>query len=153
MRSLFVSLMLAVCVTAAAQEPPTEGISISTRDCIENGLTFVSIYRLVATPERYDECRVAVTGFVNLEFEGTAVYPHREDFLHGLTRNGLWLDFFGSDREAMRTDSTINGNYVSIVGTFDADSGGHFGLWSGSITRIESMMTRSLADDPARLRQ
>src|SRR5262245_15252541 len=51
----------------------------------------VSLLQLVATPDVFDGKHVRVQGFVRIEHEGTAIYLHREDAEHMLTKNGLWL--------------------------------------------------------------
>ena len=52
----------------------------------------VSLIRLIANPQRYDGKLVQVIGFVSLEFEGHGVFLHREDYLHNINKNGLWID-------------------------------------------------------------
>ena len=47
--------------------------------------------QLLATPEKFDGKLVRVFGFLRLEFEGDALYFHREDDVQGLTRNGIWV--------------------------------------------------------------
>src|SRR5262249_1764153 len=51
----------------------------------------VSLLQLIATPADFDGKYVRVHGFVRIEHEGTAIYLHREDAEHMLTKNGLWL--------------------------------------------------------------
>src|SRR6188472_601053 len=55
------------------------------------GLIRTSIVSLLATPERYAGKTVRVHGFVRLEFEGDAIYLHKEDFDQRLTSNAIWL--------------------------------------------------------------
>lgn len=53
----------------------------------------VSLIQLIAQPEKFEGKRVRFIGFLRIEFEGNAIYLHREDFDHGITKNGLWLIF------------------------------------------------------------
>ncbi len=53
----------------------------------------ISLIRLIATPERYDGKVIQVEGFLNLEFEGNAIYLHKEDYENSLCKNGFWVDF------------------------------------------------------------
>ena len=92
----------------------------------------VSIIQLIANPEKYDGKRIKVAGYVNLEFEGTALYLGREDFEHGLLKNALWLEM-KSDR-----GGTFHKEFVSMIGTFDMKIKGHFGSYSGCIKSITS---------------
>ena len=98
----------------------------------------VSMVQLIATPEKYDGKFVRVFGYLILEFEGDAVYLHREDLVQGLSRNALWVD----RTEAMeRDEKKLSGHYVLIEGIFDAQGHGHMGLFSGvikDITRVET---------------
>lgn len=94
----------------------------------------VSIVRLIATPERYHERKVQVEGFMNLEFEGDAIYLHKEDYEKGLTKNGFWVTF--SDKLDRKEINKLNKGYVLIEGTFNKDRHGHMGLFGGEIYEI-----------------
>lgn len=94
----------------------------------------VSIVRLIATPERYHDRKVQVTGFVNLEFEGEAIYLHKEDYEKGLTKNGFWITF--SNKLDRKEINKLNKGYVLIEGTFNKDRHGHMGLFGGEIYEI-----------------
>lgn len=92
----------------------------------------VSLVQLIANPEDYDSKFVRVIGFVRLEFEGDAIYLHRDDYMHGLTQNGLWIDVT-DDIRSRRAE--FDEKYVLIEGTFNAKEKGHLGLWSGTIEK------------------
>ena len=98
----------------------------------------VSMVQLIATPEKFDGKFVRVFGFLNLEFEGDALYLHREDLVQSLVRNGVWVH----RTEAMERDrKKLNRHYVLIEGIFDAQDHGHMALCGGAIkdiTRIET---------------
>lgn len=98
----------------------------------------VSLIRLIADPDRFDGRRVRVHGFVRIEHEGTAVYLHRDDCEHMLTRNGLWLAA-NDTTPAGSPEAAVNGRYALIEGRFSAKAKGHNGLWSGSIGEISRM--------------
>lgn len=99
----------------------------------------VSLVKLIATPEEYHGKTVRVIGYLNLKFEGDAIFLHREDFENGLTRNGFWVDVpQGDGYQKMRKSHSRK--YVMMVGTFDMNSRGHFGLFAGgfkNITRLD----------------
>jgi hypothetical protein len=92
----------------------------------------MSLVQLLASPERFDGKRVRVIGFVHLEFEGDAVYLHREDFERGLNPNGLSVGF---RPDLYRRGATFNDRYVLLEGTFRARGGW---LSDGAITDISS---------------
>jgi hypothetical protein len=98
----------------------------------------VSLIRLIATPEAFDGAYVRVFGFVRIEHEGTAVYLHREDAEHMLTKNGLWLAANDAAPEGSR-EARVKDRYALIEGRFSASKKGHLNLWSGSVENITRM--------------
>jgi hypothetical protein len=98
----------------------------------------VSLIRLVATPDAFDGKLVRVIGFVRVEHEGTSIYLHREDYVKGLSKNGLWLA--ASDVAAPGSrEAAVQNRYALIEGRFSAKDTGHRGGWSGSIRDITRM--------------
>jgi hypothetical protein len=98
----------------------------------------VSLLQLIATPEAFDSMYVRVCGFVRIEHEGTAVYLHREDWEHVLTKNGLWLAANDAPADGSK-EAQVQNRYALIEGRFSATRKGHRGLWSGSIEDITRM--------------
>lgn len=91
---------------------------------------FVSIISLLGDPKRYAGHRVTVTGYVRIEFEGNAVYFHKEDFDNMLTHNALWLDMAGAKTSGLKE------GYAYVEGVFDPDGHGHLGLFGGTLKNI-----------------
>jgi len=89
----------------------------------------VPLLAIVADPERYDGKLVTVTGFLNLEFEGDAIYPSRPDFDAMFLDNAVWVD--GPKFEEPAARRALSGHYVYLTGRFDADGHGHLGLFAG----------------------
>ncbi|MGA2636030.1 MAG: hypothetical protein ABSF16_17480 [Terracidiphilus sp.] len=104
----------------------------------DSGVEDVSMIQLIANPQVYDNKRVRITGFLHLEFEGDAIYLHREDFSYALTKNALWVNIpRDMTKEQMKA---VNNYYVICTGRFRAGMHGHMGLNSGEvdeITRLE----------------
>jgi len=98
----------------------------------------VSLLQLIATPDAFEGKYVRVQGFVRIEHEGSAIYLHREDWEHMLTKNGLWLAASDSAPEGSK-EAEVNNRYALIEGVFTAKQKGHLGLWSGSIEKITRM--------------
>lgn len=96
----------------------------------------VSLVSLIATPKEFDGKQVRVIGFARLEFEGNAIYLHRDDYLQGITKNGLWLDV---ELPSKKSAARPNNRYVIVEGVFSMKDQGHLGLWSGSIQRVTRM--------------
>ena len=94
-----------------------------------------SLIKLVATPDKYHYNKVSVTGFLNVEFEGDAIYIHKEDYDRQLYSNGLWVNL--TETQIKRIDSLkLNKQYVLLEGTFNKNGNGHMGLWSGEIKDV-----------------
>jgi hypothetical protein len=90
----------------------------------------VSIVQLIANGQKYDGKLVRVIGFLRLEFEGNALYLHREDYETSIMKNGIWVDVYS---ETMKQSKTLNMHYVLLEGIFRADD---LGSWSGTINKI-----------------
>ena len=139
-------VLLAICIgsfsisgqtvkdTSAADEEET------AMQEIEGDNMHVSLVNLIANPEKYNGKTIQVVGYLNLEFEGDAIYLHKEDYVHGLTTNGFWVRF--SDKISKRADlNKYSKKYVIIIGTFDMNRHGHMGLFAGELKNIRRLDT------------
>ncbi|WP_431050535.1 hypothetical protein [Roseateles sp. L2-2] len=107
-----------------------------------------SLIQLIAHPKEFDGKRVQIVGFVRLEFEGNAIYLHRDDELHGILKNGLWLNV---EKLSKSDRLQFDGRYAFVEGTFSMEDQGHLGLWSGAlrdITRMEPRRSSPLPPGP-----
>lgn len=93
----------------------------------------VSIIRLIAAPQDYAQKVVRVVGYLNIGFEGDAIYLHEEDFERALTTNALWVE---AKPEMIKQLKKLTGQYFIIEGVFDPSDTGHMGLFSGAIGDI-----------------
>ena len=98
----------------------------------------ISIDSLIATPERYHGKKIQIAGYLNLEFEGNAIYLHKEDREKGLIENGFWVSF--SDKLNKKEIQALNKSYVLIEGKFDMNSHGHRGMFGGEIKNIKRII-------------
>jgi len=57
-----------------------------------------------------------------MEHEGTAIYLHREDAEHMLTKNGLWLAANDATPEGSK-EAQVKDRYALIEGRFTAKKG------------------------------
>ena len=103
----------------------------------------VSLVRLIANPDLYHDKPVRVEGFLNVEFEGTALYLSRDDSNYLINRNGLWISF-GRDLDSWKTQGLspekFKRRFVLIEGVFDKGFLGHMGAFSGGIREIWRVM-------------
>jgi hypothetical protein len=93
----------------------------------------VSLIQLIANPSPWHDRFVRVIGFLEVEFEGTALYVNKEDWKAGNSKNGIWVDFSLSDLGKYKR---LGQHFVIMEGVFDATSYGHMGLFSGSLMKI-----------------
>lgn len=96
----------------------------------------VSMIQLISTPERYQGKLVRLVAYLHLEFEGNGLYLHREDYVNGLTKNGIWIDIAGT---AARSDEKLQDHYVIAEGSFDGSSRGHFGMYAGTLKNVRRL--------------
>jgi len=113
---------------ATAGDPPRPGGAGDVQS--------VSMIQLIASPSVYEGQRVAVTGFCNIEFEGSAVFLHEEDFRHGLRINAVQLELPDPVPAAFRKAQR---RYAMLEGVFAAPRVGAPGYRGRlhSITRVE----------------
>lgn len=125
------TLRIAAVASVSADSLSLEALRCEQLDANQRcALYGVTVAELVARPRDFHGKRVRVLGFVNLQFECNGLYSHQDDLLHGLIRNGLWIEptGFGAD--------SVNNHYVLVEATFDAIRRGHFAMWSGSLHHV-----------------
>jgi hypothetical protein len=96
----------------------------------------VSILQLIATPEKYDGRSVRVTAFLHLEFEGNALYLHREDFENAILANSVAIHLTDVQIRAFKN---LQNGYVIVEGRVNAKEHGHLGIWPGSLHQISRL--------------
>jgi hypothetical protein len=95
----------------------------------------VSLLKVIANPKNYDGKRVRIVGFLNINFESDALYSHKEDYLHSITRNAVSVHISMRLRTMTNVD-ICNKKYVIIEGTFDAKDYGHENLFEGALKDV-----------------
>lgn len=123
MRRIVLILLLAISQIGAASPAPV----IAPPEKVLR----IPLVALLADPERFDGKLVTVDGFLNLKYEGDAIYQSRSDFDEMLTGNALWVDGPKFDEPRARRD--LSGRNVSVTGRFDAEMHGHFGMYAGGL--------------------
>ena len=122
-------------------------IALSMLFVIENvhsrELREVSLIQLITHPTEFDGQDVRAIGFLHLEFEGNAVYLHREDFEYSNLKNAVAITLSATQ---LRAWSKLNNRFVIVEGKFDSSSSGHLNAMSGSfrvISRLDSWPARA----------
>ena len=105
----------------------------SPRIDLSDGQRKPSLLQILANPDSFHGKEVQIIGFLNLTFEGDALYLHREDLAYGIVRNSIWVV---ANENMYKNRKWLNKKYVIIRGTFDANDHGHMGLFQGSLMNI-----------------
>lgn len=92
----------------------------------------LSLVRVLAMPERYHNHTIRVSGVLSARYEGTALFLEEGSYKHRVAANAVWLAA-SKDSDLLRGIDKLEGKWVTIIGKFEADKHGAFGLFSGSI--------------------
>lgn len=128
-------VVLAFLINACSQNKNTEEPKSEKEQTLSSDKFDISIIKLIATPEKYHGKQIQVIGYLNLKFEGDAIYLHKEDYSKGISNNGFWVNFSKETIEKKNLNG-YNKKYVIIVGTFDMNDRGHMGMFGGTIKNI-----------------
>ena len=142
-------MLLAGCAKGGGSAPESELPVPSIHGGPENTEPKdVSLIELIADPGGLDGRTVWVEGFAVLEFEGTALYLHREDADQLLLKNGVWLATGWPVPERWKG---LDQRYIRVEATVDARDHGHLGGWSAALTHIHTMAAIGSRADYARV--
>ncbi len=130
-------LQIASCRQGTDSRHGTKDFSASP-SIIKTNTIDVSLIRLIATPEKFDGKKVRVKGFLNLEFEGTAIFLNKEDSENYIPKNAIWIDVSKKFIYAVHS-SILNQRYVVLEGVFDVNNLGHESTYSGGIKNISKI--------------
>lgn len=106
---------------------------------------YVSMVKVIANPEKFDQRVVSLVGFLRVEAEGTALYFSAEDYQHGVSENALHVQLTDQIRKDVEK---LDMNYVRLEGAFDARHLGNLPFPSGEITRLSRCDLWSQLDHP-----
>ena len=104
--------------------------------------TYVLLTYLVGSPAGYNGQLVRVAGYCRIEFEGNGLYVDRETMqsTYGGPKS-MWLDVGWPVSDRVRN---LNGKFVVVEATVDAQSLGHFGEYRGTLARVRSIEETTL---------
>jgi hypothetical protein len=97
----------------------------------------VSLIKLIANPQAFDGKVVRVVGYLHVEFEGNAIYLHRDDFEHAIYENSIWIHLPKDIPQAQI--KTVNDRYVICTARFIASRHGHMGMFSGELEDVRRL--------------
>ena len=99
-----------------------------------DGAEQVSLIRLIANPDAYNNKTIRVVSYLHLEFEGDAIYFHQDDFKHGMYENSVWINLPKDISPAQI--KALNDKYVLCTARFEARKHGHMGMFSGELSDV-----------------
>jgi len=120
------------------------GLILSAPPALAAEPIVVSIIQLIATPKSFDGKRVIVVGVPRIQFEGNCLFLHKEDYEASLAPNALWLSV---PRDKYAAWKALEGRYVTVHGTFNAEHKGHLGVYGGALQDITQFDVLSSAKD------
>ncbi|HEY4312782.1 MAG TPA: hypothetical protein VGN12_25250 [Pirellulales bacterium] len=148
-RRLAASVLMAALAAGCGAKPAAPVTLDNTADIQQypNEEFDNSMVRLLANPSRFHGVKVRVEGYLEVQFEGTAIYLSREDAEHSLTANSFWVDF---DEQAIPKQAAqqFDSKYVLLEGRFDKDNHGHMSLFQGAITSVDRVIEKPRRQRP-----
>lgn len=105
-------------------------------------LCIVSMYRLIAVPEKYDKRLVEITGYLYEESGRWFIYPSQQSFANFLTVESVELFHIPQLKFDPRSASGKNLNCVVVVGVFDATYTGDTLVRLGAIRQIDHILVQ-----------
>lgn len=116
----------------------------------EEKLAWVSMINLIATPERFHDKKVMISGFVYIETENNSICLMKSP---PTGKECLWLEIFPRPvvteddfkeymEEEKRWESNYHHRFVTLHGRFDMHNDGHLSNQSGAIKEITYVVVR-----------
>ena len=90
----------------------------------------VEILDLISNPEKFDEKIVRIKGYLNLEFEGTALYATNRDYKKRYYSRSIFLNTRSVPRIYNKK------RYAEVVGRFTSKHKGHHGMFGGLLMDV-----------------
>ena len=96
----------------------------------------VTVSDVVADPQKFHAVRVRMKGVCRIEFEGTALYQNSDAYEQRRGAAGVWLRVGWPVAHGIQA---LNGQEISVEGTFDITKTGHEAAYVGNLTNIREI--------------
>ena len=96
----------------------------------------VMLSDLVANPQRFHGLRIRLKGMCRVEFEGTALYQNSDAYRQRRDAEAVWLSVGWPVAPGL---GALDGQEVTIEGTFDSAKKGHLAAYVGSLIDIKDI--------------
>lgn len=145
-RNRSMPLLLFIAISMVFSCGKFKAPSFEHANVVQYGNKRTSIISLIGNPATYHKQVVQVEGFLNLEFEASAIYLHKIDRDLGIDKNGIWIKVSRADLEKLLY---LHQKYVILEGTFDMDNQGHLSSYSGALTNLRMIKALPIANGSA----
>lgn len=92
----------------------------------------VSMVKILANPEAYNNKKVQIAGYLHFKFEDSALYFSKDHADHLISSNAFWIKYDTTVTDSLKPND-FDEKYVMIVGTFYSDQYGHMGSFAGTV--------------------
>lgn len=111
-KNFILLISLLICFNVLCDEKDTELGSNSKIDKYQ-----VSIYRIIANPDKFENKPVLISGYIKFEF-GLTIYPEKQSCLDSFYSNGISISI--SDEDYKKYSAKVkNCKIMSIFGTYE----------------------------------
>lgn len=87
-------------------------------------ICYVSFYRIISTPERYDKRLVKLSGFLIKMFGQYVLFPSKDSYESGVDLDGVGIMNSDSVPKSLAQKADVGLFPVTVIGVFDAKYGG-----------------------------
>jgi hypothetical protein len=104
----------------------------------------VSVYEVLVNPNNFHGQKIEITGVYKFDLDLATLYPNREYFIEDVFESSLsvhlpaWVT-----PEKLEDFTELDGEYVRVVGMFDAKNRGYGGFNKGQIFNVEKIVRHS----------
>ncbi|MBE7215528.1 hypothetical protein MK852_09830 [Shewanella benthica] len=130
-------LLLSLAIHAKAQGVESEVQNNQTT-------TSVSIFELIATPNKFHGREIIVTGAYRFDLDLATLYPSKEYLAEDIFQSSISLELpDGLTPEKLEALMELDGQFIRVKGTFDAKNRGFGGFNKGTVTNIKEISKHS----------
>ncbi|MDT3319592.1 hypothetical protein Q4Q52_07435 [Shewanella sp. SP1S2-4] len=134
---LFLTLLLSSIMHMRAQGSEAE---------LQNnqGAVAVSIFEVLTNPNKFHSLDIIVTGVYRFDLDLATLYPSKEYLVEDVFSSSISLELpAGISPDKLEALMELNGQFVRVSGTFDAQNRGYSGFNKGTIVNVKEIARSS----------
>ena len=114
--------------------------TVNTGLLASDGLKIVPLIKLIVEPQKFDNNRVSAVGVYKFDIDSSTLYLTKEHFIADIFDTSISVELPKNFKLVdLPSLEKLNGKYVQITGTFDADEKGYMGLNQGTLKEVEKI--------------